>query len=205
MLGGKIMQGKTHCVIGTAAAMSALKPSLGVIIMAAAGSLIVDMDIKSSKASKAADNISKVIILGIIVTAVVDKYFNTSFLMSAAGTVLNFSVSIAAAAIWFLLKCKSSHRGFTHSIFGMLLICFASFAIFDFKLSAALAIGYACHITADLFNKKGCQLFYPNKKRYCLKLCRSDGKVDGILFFTFFMVCVFEIGVFAIRNINNIT
>ena len=42
-------------------------------------------------------------------------------------------------------------------------------------------IGLLSHLGLDVFNKKGIQLFYPYKKRYCLRLCSSDGKVDGLI------------------------
>ena len=40
-------------------------------------------------------------------------------------------------------------------------------------------IGLLSHLGLDVFNKKGIQLFYPYRKRFCLKLCSAGGKIDS--------------------------
>jgi inner membrane protein len=167
--------------------------------MASAGSLVVDMDVKSSKASKMSHSIHKFIIPTIILVSLADLIFKTSFMVSAVSSLTRFGTAVVAVIIWTLMKNQSSHRGFTHSIIGMALMCFAVGIIFDTKYFFAFSIGYICHIVADLFNKKGCQLFYPDKKRFCLRICKSDGIVNDALFFVFGALSVIEIIIYFVR------
>lgn len=94
--------------------------------------------------------------------------------------------ALLGLVILLLLGFISHHRSFTHSFVGM-----ASFgiAMYFFCRPAAFpfALGYLSHIIADLFNKRGLQLFFPFRWRLCLKLCYSNKTVNRILFWAAFL------------------
>lgn len=79
---------------------------------------------------------------------------------------------------------RGGHRGFTHSLFGLLLAAlllitigyllnllnFLYYRIFSF----GILIGYASHLVFDIITVGGIPLFYPIKKRFRILDLKSD-------------------------------
>lgn len=84
---------------------------------------------------------------------------------------------------------NTKHRLFTHSILGWFLFGIIMFFLCR-PITIPFAVGYASHIIADLFNKKGEQLFFPFKRRFCFKLCDSGGTANKVLFWIAFFLDV---------------
>lgn len=195
-MGAIFLMGKTHAAVGVVAGLAVVQPqNIKEIVITVAisfiGGLIADVDIKTSKAGKAADKVNSIIIsmfLCFVVALSLDKYFElglSNMIFDNFSKNKVFFVAIGGLALlYFLLKViQSSHRGFTHSFLALALISSIGTMFFNTMGAVALSISYISHILIDLFNKKGCQLFYPLKKRYCFKLCKSNGIINDILFF----------------------
>ena len=187
------MLGKTHFVLGMASALAITHPQTvpGVITAMTAGAIggwIVDVDIKNSDAELSEDAKRES-----IYDAIIDGLFIISFIVldffiekgMCQYVIDNWGVpvwgSLFGIIILMLIGLNTKHRTFTHSFLAMALL---SGCVYMFCRPAVIpfAIGYASHLISDFFNKLGLQLFFPLKWRPCLKLCRSDKKVNHILF-----------------------
>jgi membrane-bound metal-dependent hydrolase YbcI (DUF457 family) len=191
-LGVDFMMGKTHAVLGSAAALAVTKPqSLGelaaVTAVSVIGSLLVDLDVKSSKANKMLNRIVVFTIAAGVITLAADSILKLGINRivlehTSSAAVFMKPLAVALFLIYAFLLSISGHRGFTHSIAATLMITAFAYCIFSPIVALALVTGYVVHIFFDIFNKKGEQLFYPLKKRFCLNLCKSDGIFSKTLF-----------------------
>lgn len=183
------MLGKTHVAAGVAASIAIIHPEtttelIATIVGGAVGGWICDIDVRKNKNSK--DVVQTLILVAIIsiVCIFIDyrlgkgmcEHIINSFAPYTLIKAGLFLVGIGYGAIF------TSHRGFMHSIFAV--IYFTSLLWLLYKpISIPFGIGYATHIILDIMNKKGLQLLFPLKKRYCLELCSSDGLANSILMY----------------------
>lgn len=129
------------------------------------------------------------------------------YLLAAKLVALNFSFTFAATlalgsllpdldsarsllARRSLIACFSAHRGFWHSIFGLLLFSLTALLLTSFlKLSslyaAAIAAGCFLHLVADSFNPSGIRWFW--KKGDVRGFIRT-GSFGELLFFA--LLCI---------------
>lgn len=181
------MQGKTHLVVGITSALLIMQPNafndlvIG-IGAAAVGSLISDIDVETSVSHKKADYIVRGSILMILILAALDFSGKMSVWnhISANELWIHKIVGLCILLVICAYGKEQPHRSLMHS-----LIVLAALG-WCIKLLIPSAYMYFCigllsHLGLDVFNKKGIQLFYPYKKRYCLRLCSSGGKVDGLI------------------------
>lgn len=188
------MTGKTHIAAGVAASLILIRPNdikdiITTVVVSAFSSLIVDVDIKSSKFSKLLKKLVFLIVTIAISSALVDYVFNLGYLKEIINKINDRSIImilLGIITVIFLsyIITKSGHRGFTHSLTALLLVVYACYIWLIPIISYPIIVGYGMHILADITNKKGVQLFYPFKTRYCLKLCKSNGLADKITFFS---------------------
>lgn len=181
------MQGKTHLVVGITSALLIMQPNaFNDLVMgigaAAVGSLISDIDVETSVSHKKADYIVRGSILMILILAALDFSGKMSVWnhISANELWIHKIVGLCILLVICAYGKEQPHRSLMHS-----LIVLAALG-WCIKLLIPSAYMYFCigllsHLGLDVFNKKGIQLFYPYKKRYCLRLCSSDGKVDGLI------------------------
>lgn len=200
---GDFLTGKTHAVLGTAAALAVSAPAnvyelAAVIGVSAFSSLLPDLDVKSSRANKLLNTV--VLVWGLVILGAValDRLLHfglNDILLSCSGGIVKAMRPFGAGALllYFAVLPFSGHRGFTHSIAALFISAAFACTYLSRPAAAAFAAGYAVHIFADLFNKKGEQLLFPAEKRYCLKLCKSDGIVSKSLFLLGSMVSGLEI------------
>lgn len=185
------MTGKTHMSIGVGLtnvmiATSDIKTLLIGTILALVGSLIVDIDTEKSQGSIFLKNcIAGIIIVATLGLVLKEKYSINIFKYIIQNKELQKLIPILSIlSIVIVIGVMSKHRSFTHSILGVIAFTMPMYIIVG-DLAKWFAIGYIAHILADMLNKKGVKLLYPYKKGISLKLCKSDGIVDKILFISF--------------------
>jgi uncharacterized membrane-anchored protein YitT (DUF2179 family)/membrane-bound metal-dependent hydrolase YbcI (DUF457 family) len=154
------MSGKTHLAMGVASALVIIRPmTLSDLIVctgaAIIGSLICDIDIKTSNSRSAFNTI-----LGIIVIlSIIEGYINYRFNFSIMTMILEESnmyrlLSGIAVFIVTCIVCKEfPHRTFTHSALGVLLFSLIVFYIFP-DMMMPFAVAMVSHIVLDMMNKK---------------------------------------------------
>lgn len=204
------MLGKTHMAVGVGSALLIVPPQnlpeLAVgISTAAAGSLIPDIDVKTSQAHRAAE---KVIWIGILAAGIImiTDYFWFPVLNKGVMTDSTVMRMLAAAAVLFgicAIGKSLPHRSFMHSILAMLILT-ACVGVFLPIAAPWFLIAFLSHLTIDVFNRKGEQLLYPLHKRYCLRLCSSKGLVNGWMFWIGAAVSAGMIAFTVLRTVDGI-
>lgn len=190
---------RTHIVCSNALALALVQPhdvkSLAVCMGAATvGGIISDLDVCTSDSHRYVDIFCIVTFISLLIIGFLDfKYHigvnrwignNTSYLNIITSSLLLIGVCFYGM--------HQPHRSFLHSFLGitiMSVLCF--FALKGVVIPFLL--GLISHICLDIFNKKGLWLLYPIKKKFSLKLCVYNGKVNNILFFIFTGIIVIEL------------
>lgn len=179
------MTGKTHIAIGTAAAayfspLVGANLSIPLMAGAALGSLLPDIEHpKSLINSKILPVKNKFVLMVLLVS---------SGIFILTGGLGQPNKLMKVISIFVILAGVSSHRTFTHSIFGLGIILYSCYLMAAYKdlksLSMGIAIGALLHILADLFTHNGTSLFYPfNKTRISFPVtCTTGGILDRALF-----------------------
>lgn len=186
------MMGKTHLVMGIAAAMAVLQPHsypgfAAAAVGGAIGGIMADVDMKlnhSSRHSKKRDVLyTRLAAMVLAVSVLMGDFFRGGriycFLLE------NWMRSAMGVAGFFVLAVIGAccpHRGATHSLLFLALFTLAAAQI-NPSIGTAFFLGYASHIGMDLLNKSPVKLLYPMKKGFCLKLCHADGFANELLFF----------------------
>ena len=187
------MLSKTHITLGMASALLLTCPETvpGVITAVAGGALggwVVDVDAQNKKRRQNKRRVREAawikVLCGVFVGAVLilDCAVGGGMFRYVTG---HWGVAVGAGLLGFLLLLiagsRTEHRTFTHSLLGMALFCGA--VRFACRPAAVpFLIGYASHLAADLLNLRGVQLLFPVRWFPSLKLCRSDGRANQILF-----------------------
>ena len=181
------MLGKTHITLGIASSLIITQPEtvsgvIGTMVGGAIGGWIVDVDCKKVDADqeRGLDSIIDGLFIGALIT--VDyllgngmcQYIQSNWGFQIWGALIGFIVLI-------LIGFNTKHRTFTHSLSALLLFGVTMY-FFCRPIAITFVIGYASHLVADLFNKKGIQVLYPIKWRPCLNLCLSNGIANKTLF-----------------------
>ena len=98
----------------------------------------------------------------------------------------NWNAAAAVALLLFLFFAGvgmffTAHRSFMHSLFAAALF---SQTVWFFCRPLALPFGaaYLSHLVLDVANRRGIQLFFPFRKRVCLRLCSAGGRTNRVLF-----------------------
>ncbi|WP_018922978.1 metal-dependent hydrolase [Salsuginibacillus kocurii] len=86
----------------------------------------------------------------------------TAFLIGGTGIYLDMQPALLTLSLFLILAAFSSHRGFTHSLFGLALwsyMCYEASLVLNMQvLLTAGAAGYASHLLTDtklFLNKRG--------------------------------------------------
>ena len=158
------MTGKTHVAIGMVAALTVaseqtLENQLLVVLASVVGSLLPDIDHSKAKLNQ------KLLFIK-------NRSYRTLFYLSIAAIFGYFYFQsqnkvLGLLALFFFFIAVSSHRSFSHSIVGFLIVSSIVKLITDkYKLAAiysGFVIGYVLHLMTDFFTAKGIELFYPLK------------------------------------------
>ncbi|MTI67838.1 MAG: metal-dependent hydrolase [Firmicutes bacterium] len=192
------MKGKTHLMIGSAAGATVaaeynLEVGLILICSSAFGSLVPDADHPKSMLNQK-------------ILPIKNKMFKMIiYLIMGLGLIYLDSTSnknfLRLMAIALIITALSHHRGFTHSIFGLL---FYSTAVYtglkNYNLSGAyigFVIGYASHLIADFITTGGIELLYPWEKNIKLPAgIKTGGFIENIILISssvYFLIKVMDV------------
>lgn len=178
--------GRTHLIIGATSALVLINPKVNDLSVtfsfAVIGSLLPDIDIKSSPVRKPITIFSVFIIFYYLL--VLNNYSFTLQSIIGLAIMLGFSIYI------ILL---SSHRTITHSIMGFLVYLAAVGLSYPNGTEPFLA-GYLSHLAADSITKSGIPLFYPiDTTKYGFKFIKTGGAVEHLILLAFFILLGFII------------
>ena len=193
------MEKKTHVICANLVSLYLMKPdSISSLLVtcgvASLGGLVPDVDLKDSTSDKLFDRLMTSLITIIIMSIFIKYFFDIDLYCKIKERVdiFNYLISICLFIVIAYFGSKSSHRSFTHSIFGLFVYSGILFFGFGFSVVIPYFVSHLSHIILDLFNKKGLALFYPSKFRLCFELCESNGKVNKFLFCLFsFLIVVY--------------
>lgn len=176
------MTERTHLAAGVAAALMVMQPKTRdeltcAIVGGAIGGIFSDVDVKaaSSRYAEMTAVALSAAMLGVdrlTGGSVVNGVLSNGVMAIAGGVML---------ALLVLLGLVSEHRGRTHSLVFLVMTALCV-SLIDQGIAAAFSVGFTSHLAADALNMQPEKLFYPHKKGFCLKLCRSDGFMNELLF-----------------------
>lgn len=196
------MKGSTHFVVGIASALAITHPQTvtGVITAMTSGAIggwIVDIDVRNRESSGSDETKREKFYDAIIDTLFILAFIVVDFFIGKGMcqyVIDNWGIVVEGALfgilITLLIGFNTTHRTFTHSFLAMAIFT-ALMYFFCRPAAIPFLIGYASHLVADLFNKRGPQLFFPFKWKPCFKLCKSDDrKVNGAIFWVSLAISV---------------
>lgn len=158
------MSGKTHLKAGLLFASPFLFQSTLIYIPAALlGSIIPDLD--SNRAIVKNKKIWFLLILVFLYILEYEQSYRSLFGM------LGF-------LIVSFISLFTKHRGFTHSIVGVMTFCFFAMMI-EKVLGCFFMLGYISHLSMDFITNNGIELFYPFfRDRYKLSMISTGSNMD---------------------------
>ena len=183
------MTGKTHFVVGEAAALAVLMPSgwketALCFAAAAVGSVICDIDVDSSHAHRQAERVILFSIIAVIIAGLAEWKFDLGITQKIVSQ--RELWPIAAGIIGFLAMCmigkEQPHRSFMHSLLAVLIFSGLVYLVIP-EVAGYFAVAMSSHLVLDIFNKKNIRLWYPFPGGVSLKLCKADGWADEALFY----------------------
>lgn len=182
------MTGKTHVSVGLATSIlltqpNTLKELILCIGAASIGSVISDIDVKTSESHTEINRVLGFTTILIIIGTALEIYFHIGILKAFQNN-SNLMRLLLGSAL-FLGVCvfgkNQPHRSFMHSLLATILL---TGAVYTLLPDAALyfAIAMLSHIAVDTLNYKKVSLFYLLKWRFCFRLCHASGIVNNIMF-----------------------
>lgn len=156
------MKGKTHVMLGIAAGVTAISDyslEKGIIFISSTvlGALLPDIDHPKSKLNQ------KLLFMK-------NRIFKFIFYITLSFGCIYFGISLNSRLLKILsitlaFTGLSHHRGFTHSLLGLLLFSMVvkilAIRYNLIEVYKGFTIGYISHIVADFLTKGGIELFYP--------------------------------------------
>ena len=202
------MTGRTHLVIGAAAAIAVVQPqspaAFGLCAAAGAvGGVLPDIDVNTSESHRQLVKLLAVLFLSAAALAIAEQVWQIGIaerlarqtsLMRAIPGCLAF-----LAVCWFGMH--QPHRSFMHSLLALIILTALAWGIAPgFALPFAAAM--LSHIALDLLNRRRVRILYPLKRGFRLNLCDADGWANQWLFLAGCAILLLEIAVFAFLNIK---
>ncbi len=191
------MLGRTHFFIGITTALAIFEPSSLPILVAgtgaaALGGILPDIDAGTSGASRETEKIIGVCTAAVSAVILVDYCFHIGIYQALMARSSTSRVIAGIAA--FLLLCvigkRTHHRSFMHSFAALLLFSLCVNVIFP-QITCYFAAGYLSHLLTDLLNRQWELLLWPSKRGFSLKMFRSDGVVNWLMFAVFLCTSVY--------------
>lgn len=152
-----IMVGKTHAIVGASSALAVgalfgFAPSALMIIGAAIGALVPDIDIRNSKIAS----------LNFLTRGF--SWLMRKVILPLEAFILNFLVSLLRAVGINAAEAVPSHRGpLTHSPVGVAMLALPLLAVVPYNpmLCVFILIGMISHLAVDMLNPEGIPVAYP--------------------------------------------
>ena len=192
----------THLTIGLASALAICDPrnidqAAPVIIGAAVGSIICDMDSKDTSRIRDAlyGRVIGAAVVGITViwNAVQKGVFWETLMKIPLDRGLIGIVLFALSAVF---AKKSGHRGYSHSLAALIIYAFALYMI-DARFVLPFEIGFVSHILLDLTNKTPIRIFFPVKRGFCFNWFYANRAANAVCMGLGIIWLVYELNVTA--------
>ena len=92
-----------------------------------------------------------------------------------------------------IIRITATHRGWTHSLFGMIVFCSLFTLILhliklDLSYAVPFALGYLSHLISDSLNPTGVRWFWPSKRKVGIRLITTGSKRE--ILFRYLLVVV---------------
>lgn len=173
------LNGKTHIMIGAAAGITIaakcpIEEQMLFLTFTALGSLVPDIDHPKSTLNQK-------------ILPKKNKFIQEMFYFVLGLVSIYFSYRQDIKAFLFIgialiLTGLSSHRGFTHSLLGLLIfwagVYYLTNSVYNIPIAhIGFAIGFISHLVADMLTNKGIQLFYPFKPRVKFPFTMTTGGI----------------------------
>lgn len=165
------MNGRTHEMAAAASAVAVMHGSdsrtlvVGTMVALMAGTL-PDIDLVDNRKGKGLKMVMEVIKQSIV----------------AIGMAIYFGADIYQIALWIglcIFLVLQPHRGFSHSIWCMGIMCGAFVWLTDEAYMDWFLIGYISHLLLDILNTKDVAILFP--KGLCLKVVKAGGLADDLI------------------------
>ena len=192
----------THLTIGLASALAICDPrnidqAAPVIIGAAVGSIICDMDSRDTSRIRDAlyGRVIGAAVVGITViwNAVQKGVFWETLMKIPLDRGLIGIVLFALSAVF---AKKSGHRGYSHSLAALIIYAFALYMI-DARFVLPFEIGFVSHILLDLTNKTPIRIFFPVKRGFCFNWFYANRAANAVCMGLGIIWLVYELNVTA--------
>lgn len=89
-----------------------------------------------------------------------------------------------------------SHRGFTHSIIGFIIViyvsCFIDVCFSLSGISVGITIGYFCHLITDMSTPMGIKLFWPLNRFFKIPFVSYSQTISKIFWIILFLFIIFK-------------
>lgn len=165
------MNGKTHEAVGVASALIAMhgagrKEMIIGCLVASAAATIPDVDLIDNRKGQGIQMVVEVIKQSMI----------------PLGFALYYRAETALVVGWIglmILLVLQPHRGFSHSICGMVITAGLFRAMTREWLIPWYLVSYGSHILLDLLNTKSVQILWP--KGFCFNWVKSGGITDWVI------------------------
>lgn len=197
------MTGKTHVAVGVASALVFTKPQnlkeltlcLGV---ASIGSLISDIDVKTTKSHKTVDRMIPFAILAGILCVYVEYRWNIGIraTFQRDSNVVRLLSGFAAflAICWF--GKEQPHRSFMHSILALGMLTGSVYVMFP-AVAAYFGVAMCSHMVIDTLNYTNVRLLYPLKGGLSFNVCHAKGYINTYVGYTGIIIILLECVSFA--------
>ena len=178
------MMSKTHITAGTTFALLIAEPTPAGACLALAGGalggIMPDVDIIANDSTGDALQGEIIATIVIIMSFVCDMIFkfNAFYFIERPRYYLLFGIILFISLYAF--GVTKDHRGFTHSLVALIIYSMPIVAIYEL-LTQYFMMGFFSHLFIDLFNKRGIQLFFPLKKRFCFGLYYADKLANKVI------------------------
>lgn len=165
------MNGRTHEMTAAASAVALMHGAdtktlvVGSMVALMAGTL-PDIDLLDNRKGKGLRMVSEVVKQSVI----------------PIGMSIYYGSDIYQICAWItlcIILVLQPHRGFSHSLWCMAMMCGAFVWLTDQTYATWFLIGYGSHLALDLLNTKNVSLFYPAGT--CMKLVKAGGLADDII------------------------
>ena len=206
----KNMLGKTHFTVGLAASFALVHPKTFpefVVGLGAAslGAIISDIDVDTTESHRDADIISAAAVASVVLVVILDKIFNVgvSRILEQRSNLARILLGLFS----FIGICgfgkEQPHRSFMHSFIALISLGTCVGVVLPMAVPY-FAVAFLSHLAIDLLNTRRVRLLFPLPGGICLKLCKSDGAVNRLLFIAGSVVALVEIAGVAMGFLGNI-
>lgn len=163
--------------------------------VSALAAIIPDIDADKSLANKGATRVIRAVAAAVVVVMLASRIFRLNIVQQFG--IPECVASAVPGLICLFALCiigkDTPHRSFTHSFLCLAAMSYCIYMIYP-PVTPYFAIAYGTHLFLDVFNYRGETLLFPLPNQFRLKLCKSDGLVNKMLFLIGSPIAILLIG-----------